>query len=353
MANVQEEVIVALVDQRAARDLEEAPQSLDDHHPKHTNQLVPISGTANKFGSDTIAAKLSNLQMSDNEDAGSRGVALAAEPVITSDSLSVVADCSDDFVQHNNSVCVDDDSDLLAIVSEATIDACNQEYSDDEEEEDGDVVSDPPLTTVRQSRKSEGDGGSQSGPTLPVAKRVHNSKSMCDNDLLVDHLINKKDSMRIRFADNGDALIQKRNILHRKFYKSVDDELHKKAVASMGGKSQCMTLDRVFKKLRGQIRKCGEGTLGTVCGQQLVSSILIPFSPSVLAGKDGSKVTIVVATPGQGPDRPQEISYTDPKVIGNGSFGVVFEAKLCETGELVAIKKVLQDKRFKVSGGGG
>lgn len=73
------------------------------------------------------------------------------------------------------------------------------------------------------------------------------------------------------------------------------------------------------------------------------------FSLPAISGKDGSKVTIVVATPGQGPDRPQEISYTDPKVIGNGSFGVVFEAKLCETGELVAIKKVLQDKRFKVS----
>ena len=36
-----------------------------------------------------------------------------------------------------------------------------------------------------------------------------------------------------------------------------------------------------------------------------------------------------------------------PKVIGNGSFGVVYQAKLCETGEMVAIKKVLQDKRFK------
>jgi glycogen synthase kinase 3 beta len=35
-------------------------------------------------------------------------------------------------------------------------------------------------------------------------------------------------------------------------------------------------------------------------------------------------------------------------VIGNGSFGVVFEAKIVETGETVAIKKVLQDKRFKV-----
>lgn len=59
-------------------------------------------------------------------------------------------------------------------------------------------------------------------------------------------------------------------------------------------------------------------------------------------------MTTVVATPGQGPDRPQEVSYTDTKVIGNGSFGVVYQAKLCDTGEMVAIKKVLQDKRFKV-----
>lgn len=66
-------------------------------------------------------------------------------------------------------------------------------------------------------------------------------------------------------------------------------------------------------------------------------------------GKDGGKVTTVVATPGQGPDRPQEVSYTDTKVIGNGSFGVVYQAKLCDTGEMVAIKKVLQDKRFKVT----
>ena len=35
------------------------------------------------------------------------------------------------------------------------------------------------------------------------------------------------------------------------------------------------------------------------------------------------------------------------RVIGNGSFGVVFEARIVESGETVAIKKVLQDKRFK------
>lgn len=75
---------------------------------------------------------------------------------------------------------------------------------------------------------------------------------------------------------------------------------------------------------------------------------ILNLSP-LLAGRDGSKITTVVATPGQGTDRVQEVSYTDTKVIGNGSFGVVFQAKLCDTGELVAIKKVLQDRRFKVS----
>ncbi|XP_063538584.1 glycogen synthase kinase-3 beta-like isoform X4 [Cydia strobilella] len=72
-----------------------------------------------------------------------------------------------------------------------------------------------------------------------------------------------------------------------------------------------------------------------------------PLGGVKISSKDGSKVTTVVATPGQGPDRPQEVSYADMKLIGNGSFGVVYQAKLCDTGELIAIKKVLQDKRFK------
>lgn len=72
-----------------------------------------------------------------------------------------------------------------------------------------------------------------------------------------------------------------------------------------------------------------------------------PLGGMKISSKDGSKVTTVVATPGAGPDRPQEVAYTDTKVIGNGSFGVVYQAKLCDSGEMVAIKKVLQDKRFK------
>jgi len=63
--------------------------------------------------------------------------------------------------------------------------------------------------------------------------------------------------------------------------------------------------------------------------------------------KDGHRTTTVLATLGPPPDRQQEISYTDFRIIGNGSFGVVYQARLLETNDLVAIKKVLQDKRFK------
>ncbi|RHY36543.1 hypothetical protein DYB38_008440, partial [Aphanomyces astaci] len=41
------------------------------------------------------------------------------------------------------------------------------------------------------------------------------------------------------------------------------------------------------------------------------------------------------------------IHYSAERIIGNGSFGVVFQATIEETNEVVAIKKVLQDKRFK------
>ena len=55
-----------------------------------------------------------------------------------------------------------------------------------------------------------------------------------------------------------------------------------------------------------------------------------------------------MATKGKGDDETEEISYTDAKVIGNGSFGVVYQARLIGSNELVAIKKVLQDRRYKV-----
>ncbi|KAI9687585.1 MAG: regulator of ime2 [Bathelium mastoideum] len=43
----------------------------------------------------------------------------------------------------------------------------------------------------------------------------------------------------------------------------------------------------------------------------------------------------------------REMQYTQCKIVGNGSFGVVFQTKLAPSGEDAAIKRVLQDKRFK------
>jgi serine/threonine protein kinase len=40
-------------------------------------------------------------------------------------------------------------------------------------------------------------------------------------------------------------------------------------------------------------------------------------------------------------------TYNAERVVGNGSFGVVFQATENETGNKVAIKKVYQDKRYK------
>lgn len=44
----------------------------------------------------------------------------------------------------------------------------------------------------------------------------------------------------------------------------------------------------------------------------------------------------------------RDMQYTQCKIVGNGSFGVVFQTKLSPSGEDAAIKRVLQDKRFKV-----
>jgi glycogen synthase kinase 3 beta len=42
----------------------------------------------------------------------------------------------------------------------------------------------------------------------------------------------------------------------------------------------------------------------------------------------------------RGGKKQQSMTYNAEKIIGNGSFGVVFKATIAETGETVAIKKV-------------
>ncbi|KAF7069242.1 hypothetical protein CFC21_074901 [Triticum aestivum] len=70
--------------------------------------------------------------------------------------------------------------------------------------------------------------------------------------------------------------------------------------------------------------------------------------PDVVADS-GSEAGQIIATTIRGRNGlpKQSVSYIAEHVVGTGSFGVVFQAKCRETGEVVAIKKVLQDKRYK------
>ncbi|RID81087.1 hypothetical protein BRARA_A03693 [Brassica rapa] len=56
---------------------------------------------------------------------------------------------------------------------------------------------------------------------------------------------------------------------------------------------------------------------------------------------------IVTTIAGRNGQPNQTISYMAERAVGQGAFGVVFQAKCLETGETVAIKKVLQDRRYK------
>ena len=64
---------------------------------------------------------------------------------------------------------------------------------------------------------------------------------------------------------------------------------------------------------------------------------------------NGTETGHIIATTigGRNGQPKQTISYMAERVVGTGSFGIVFQAKCLETGESVAIKKVLQDKRYK------
>ncbi|CAD5196885.1 unnamed protein product [Musa acuminata subsp. malaccensis] len=69
---------------------------------------------------------------------------------------------------------------------------------------------------------------------------------------------------------------------------------------------------------------------------------------TVINGKGTEAGHIIVTTiNGKNGQPKQTVSYMAERAVGHGSFGVVFQAKCLETGESVAIKKVLQDKRYK------
>ncbi|CEF65997.1 Glycogen synthase kinase 3 alpha [Strongyloides ratti] len=69
-------------------------------------------------------------------------------------------------------------------------------------------------------------------------------------------------------------------------------------------------------------------------------------SKSSTGGNNGSD-SINDLTKKRNMDETVEITYVVEKIIGNGSFGIVFKVKLPKTGESLAVKKVLQDRRYK------
>ena len=73
----------------------------------------------------------------------------------------------------------------------------------------------------------------------------------------------------------------------------------------------------------------------------------VSAAPTTTSAKKSMSSDAAALSPAVDEGNDQNISYSAERIIGNGSFGVVFEAKVVETNEVVAIKKVLQDKRFK------
>ncbi|CAN6825630.1 unnamed protein product, partial [Brassica oleracea] len=80
----------------------------------------------------------------------------------------------------------------------------------------------------------------------------------------------------------------------------------------------------------------------------LTFCLLQEVPAAVVNGHDQVTGHIISTTIGGKNGEPkQTISYMAERVVGTGSFGIVFQAKCLETGETVAIKKVLQDRRYK------
>lgn len=71
-----------------------------------------------------------------------------------------------------------------------------------------------------------------------------------------------------------------------------------------------------------------------------------PASPASMSHLHSSPTSAASGAPNSNNEH-NTLTYHAERVIGHGSFGVVYLARIVETGEYVAVKKVLQDKRFQ------
>lgn len=119
------------------------------------------------------------------------------------------------------------------------------------------------------------------------------------------------------------------------------DDLERCWTASLGD-----TNVRLLMASNSEIRREPQQALNNLDSSKLASKLA--EATNSLNGVYGNNVNPpqLVGVNEKG-EKAETVSYSATKVIGSGSFGVVFQATVGETGEYVAIKKVFQDKRFK------
>uniref|UniRef100_A0AC35TZQ6 Protein kinase domain-containing protein n=1 Tax=Rhabditophanes sp. KR3021 TaxID=114890 RepID=A0AC35TZQ6_9BILA len=88
-------------------------------------------------------------------------------------------------------------------------------------------------------------------------------------------------------------------------------------------------------------------------GKQVTTQAMVPDPDRDLPDSEVNSINLATFNGSManvrrgGTDDVVDISYTVDKIIGNGSFGIVFKVKLTHSGEWLAVKKVLQDRRYK------
>jgi len=105
--------------------------------------------------------------------------------------------------------------------------------------------------------------------------------------------------------------------------------------------SERMRQMRIEEQQRAQAATQG----GAASGAAAPAAAAAPASSS----SSGAVAASSSSSSGAAPKKKEmgAVRYAAERVIGNGSFGVVYQATVIETGETVAIKKVLQDPKFK------
>ncbi|GAB5373495.1 hypothetical protein AAMO2058_001756800, partial [Amorphochlora amoebiformis] len=128
----------------------------------------------------------------------------------------------------------------------------------------------------------------------------------------------------------------------RDSYKEFKPSTSRLKSAASSSTSRKSTINRIS---RPRPRPGGKGTANSKGLHRRLANMGLHEDEKGSRNRDKKGTGTAEAT---GRSRPsKEIQYTANSIIGKGSFGVVYKATVTNTEEVVAIKKVLQDRRFK------